>query len=287
MSKRAHLSFGLIAPAILFLAIACGDDDTGAKDGGPSTSGKGGGGGQTAGSSAGKGGSSGKGGAGGSSGGSGQTGSGDLTEGDQCTTTAECGTGLTCLTAAVQNTTVRICARSCADDTACGKSDAGGAGMEICDSPYTGLAKDAHCINFEPDAYAFCGVGFTAACDKDRACLYFPSQTIGICVDLCSIDPSQDAGPGVSATCPVSSQACVPGIVSQDSIGVCGKQAARDAECGIEMGIFCSGTDICVPDDLNADEGPQHCREDCTDTNKCTSGGACTSVSNRFSYCKK
>jgi hypothetical protein len=287
MSKHAHLSFSLIGPAILLLAIACGDDDGGAKDGGTPTAGKGGGGGATAGSSAaGKGGSSGGSSTAGTAGAA--TGTGDLTEGDQCTTTAACGTGLTCITAEVQNTSVLICARVCADDSACGKSDAGGAGMEICDSPYTGLARDAHCINFEPDAYAYCGVGFTAACDKDRACLYFPNQTIGICVDLCATDPTQDAGiADLPAACPTAAQACVPGVVANDAIGVCGKQAALDAECGIEMGIFCSGTDICVPDDLNADEGPQHCRADCTDTGACSSGGVCTTVSMRFAYCKK
>lgn len=286
MSKRAHLSFGRIVPvtAILLLAIACGDDDGGGgKDAG--ASGKGGGGGAVAGSSAaGKSGSS-----GGSAGASGQTGSGKLTEGDQCKSTAECAAGLTCLTATVQGTPVLICARLCQDDSGCGKSDAGGAGEELCLSPYTGLAKDAHCINFEPEAFSYCGVGYTAACDGDRQCLYFPNQTIGICVDLCTVDPTQDAGSDVPRTCPTASRSCVPDVVADEAVGVCGKQAGRDAECGIELGIFCetSGTDICVPDDLNADEGPQHCREDCTEAGTCKGGGACTAVSNQFAYCKK
>jgi hypothetical protein len=214
-------------------------------------------------------------------------GSGDLTEGDQCTTTAECGSGMACVTAAVGQQAVRICARPCAADTDCGKSDAGGAGNEVCDSPYTNLAKDAHCINFEPAAYAYCGVGETAACGGDRACLYFPNSTIGVCVNLCATDPTKDAGiDGLAAMCS-NSQACVSGVVEDPAVGVCGAQVKRDAECGIEKGIFCSGTDICVPDDLNMDMGPQHCREDCTDAGTCTAGGACTAVRNLFSYCKK
>jgi hypothetical protein len=286
MSKRAHLSFGLIGPvgALLLLAIGgCGDDDS-ANDAG--TSGKGGGGGsggQTAGSSsAGRSGSSGS-----SAGAGGALGTGSLLEGDQCMTTAECGSGTACVTAAVGQQAVRICARPCAVDTDCGKSDAGGKGTEVCDSPYTNLAKDAHCINFQPDAYAYCGVGETAACDGDLACLYFPRSTIGVCVNLCAADPTQDAGvEGLVASCS-NSQACVSGVVENKAVGVCGSQVARDAECGIEKGIFCSGTDICVPDDLNADTSPEHCREDCTDTGSCTSGGACTAVGTLFKYCKK
>lgn len=291
MSKHAHLSFGLIAPVTAMLLLTftgCGDDDGGDKDAG--ASGKGGGGGETAGSSsAGKSGSSAAGSSGAKAGAGGAaTGSGMLTEGDQCTTTAECGTGLTCVTAAVGQTAVRVCARSCAQDTDCGKSDAGGKGTELCDSPYTNLARDAHCINLEPDAFAYCGVGETSACDGDRACLYFPNSTIGVCVDLCATDPTMDAGlEGLPAMCPSSSLKCVSNVVENPAVGVCGTQVARDGECGIEMGIFCSGTDICVPDDLASDEGPQHCREDCTDTNACMSGGACTAVRNQFRYCKK
>jgi hypothetical protein len=289
MRKRAHLSFGQIGPvgALLLLAVVgCGDDDS-PNDAG--TSGKGGGGGsggQTAGSSsAGRGGSSGA-----TAGAGGVTGTGDLLEGDQCTATAECGPGTVCVTAAVGQQAVRVCARPCTaatEATDCGKSDAGGKGTEVCDSPYTELARDAHCINLQPDAYAYCGVGETAACDGDRACLYFPQSTIGVCVNLCAVDPTQDAGiEGLAATCS-NSQACVSGVVENEAVGVCGSQVARDAECGIEKGIFCSGTDICVPDDLNADEGPQHCREDCTESSSCTSGGACTAVRNLFKYCKK
>jgi hypothetical protein len=80
-------------------------------------------------------------------------------------------------------------------------------------------------------------------------------------------------------------------VVANDAVGVCGSEAKRDGVCGTEMGIFCTGTDICIPDDLEADEGPQHCREDCTTSKACSSGGVCTTVgttaSTRFSYCKK
>lgn len=284
MSERAHLSFGLISPfgALLLLAIVgCGDDD-GPNDAGTSGKGGGGGGGESAGSSsAGKSGSS-----GGSAGAGGAQGTGDLPEGDQCEATTECEPGTVCVTAAVGQQPVGICARPCAADTDCGKSDAGGKGIEVCASPFTNLKKDAHCINFEPDAYATCGVGVTAACDSDRACLYAPRSTIGLCVDLCATDPTQDAGVEGLVSCS-NSQMCVSGIVEDDAVGVCGSQVARDAECGIEKGIFCSGTDICVPDDLNARTSPQHCREDCTDTGSCTAGGACTTVPNLFKYCKK
>jgi hypothetical protein len=295
MSKHAHLSFGLIGPVaamLLLTASGCGDDDGGGnKDAG--TSGKGGGGGETAGSSGG--GKGGSGGSGGSTAGAGgaMTGSGTLGEGDQCTTTMECGTGLTCIAAKVGGTNVRICARSCAQDTDCGKSDAGGKGTEVCDSPYTMLARDAHCINLEPDAFAYCGVGETSACDGDRACLYFPNSTIGVCVDLCATDPTMDAGlEGLPAMCPAGGNLkCVSNVVENPAVGVCGTQVALGGECGIETGVFCSGTDICVPDDLNADEGPQHCREDCTDTNACAGGGTCSAVMSQgrllFRYCKK
>jgi hypothetical protein len=288
------LSFGLIGPATAVMLVAwsgCGDDDS-PKDAG--TAGKGGG--EASGNSGGgKGGSSGSTSTAGTGGGSGApTGTGTKLEGDQCATTPECGMGLTCVATRIQTSQglvgVNVCARACAQTMEC-KGGAGGKGDEECLSPYTMLARDAHCINFEPDAFAICGIGETAACDGERRCLYFPDSTIGVCVDLCAQDPTQDAGVEGLVTCP-GSQKCVPNVVANDALGVCGTSGPRDQSCGIEMGIFCTGTDICIPDDINAETGPEHCREDCTDTNACSSGGVCTKLSDpsgtvSFSYCKK
>lgn len=291
MSKRAHLSFGLVGPmaAVLLLAFAaCGDDDdSGTKDAG--AAGKSGGGGSPSTTGGKSGGTATAAGSGGRAATAGSGGSEDLlTEGDQCTTSTDCETGLTCVVAFVdESTPVRICARACVTNADCGKVDAGGAGMETCDG-YTDRDADKHCINLEPDAWAPCGVGYTSLCDNKRSCLYFPQRTVGVCADLCQTDPTMDAGVSdVPAMCPAGDM-CVPGIVAPETVGVCGKLGARDALCDQEKGEFCSGTDLCVPDDLNADTGPQHCLEDCTDTQKCSGGGTCVTVAAAgVRYCKK
>lgn len=290
MSKRAHLSFRRIVPFIAMSLIAftaCGDDDS-SKDAG--TAGKGGGdeAGKSGSSAGGKGGSGAAGGSAGASGASagsggasGATGTGSLVEGDQCKTTAECGTGMVCLNAIVGQTPVKICARHCTPET-----EQADCGDEICDS-YTNRVADAHCINLEPAPFSICGVGETSACGGDRACLYFQNSTIGVCVDPCATDPSQDAGiDGLKAMCP-SGQMCIAGVADSDAVGICGTEAKRDEVCGIEMGKFCTGADICVPDNTSDMNSVEHCREDCTESGKCTSGGTCTAVRDAFSYCKK
>jgi hypothetical protein len=213
-------------------------------------------------------------------------------EGIQCTTTAECASGLTCVLAFIdESTPVRVCARACVDNGDCGKVDAGGAGQEVCDG-YTDRASDKHCINLEPDAWAPCGVGYTSLCDNKRACLYFPMSTVGVCADLCQIDPTVDAGVSdLPVSCPTGNM-CVPGVVSPESVGVCGKIGARGAECDQEKGLFCDNEkDLCIPDDLTSDTSPQHCVEDCTTSRMCTGGGTCTvvqlSASEVIRYCKK
>jgi hypothetical protein len=279
MSKHAHLSFRLIGPAtaILFLAVACGDDDDTTKN---NDAGKGGGGGESAGSSsAGKGGSSGStaAGTGGKGGAGGATGTGDLEEGEQCMTTAECGTGLTCKVASAGGVGVQICARTCTSDSDCGD--------ETCESDTTRMT-DAYCKNYNATAFTDCGPAYTAECGSALTCLLFAQSTAGVCVNVCALDPTEDAGPGVAASCP-SSQNCIKDVIDNPAVGLCATQVGVDKECGLEKGILCSGTDICVPDDINSETGPEHCREDCTDTKACATGGTCTAVRTLFSYCKK
>jgi hypothetical protein len=222
------------------------------------------------------------GGAGSSAGASGALGMGSLEEGDQCTTTAECGMGMACVAAKVQNIPIRICGRPCTSPAQCGSENCGS---------YSGMPKDSICINTEPAPFALCGVGVTAACGGTRQCLYFQDSTVGFCVDLCALDPTKDAGleEDIAAMCPIASQSCIGGIVDDNganAVGLCGTEVARDAECGLDEGKLCKGSDICVPEDFNDPKSVQHCREDCSKMGTCTSGGACT-VFQDITYCKK
>jgi hypothetical protein len=283
MSKRAHLSFGLVGCIAVGFAVlvstGCGDDSK-PSDG---SSGKGGQGGAAGGSASG--GSGGKaGGSAGSTAGAGgaQGGMGTREEGDQCMSTADCGMGLSCVAAEVQQTPIRICARPCTSASQCGS--------ESCASPYTELAKDSICINTEPAPFGLCGAGVTAVCGGGRVCLYFQQSTVGVCVNLCALDPTKDAGiDAISQTCPVAGQSCISGIVDDggaNEVGLCGVEVERDAECGLDTGKLCKGSDICVPDNFNDDNSPQHCREDCSKMGTCTAGGTCT-VFQDITYCKK
>jgi hypothetical protein len=282
MSKHAHLSFGLVGCIAVGFAVlvstGCGDDEGSPTDGASGKGGEGGAAGDSAGSSGGKAG----GGAGSAGGAAGETGSGSLEEGDQCMTTAMCGTGLSCVPARVGQVAIRICARPCTSPSQCGS--------ESCASPYTMMPKDNICINTEPAPFALCGAGVTAVCGGDRVCLYFSQSTVGVCVDLCALDPTKDAGfDDLPLTCPVAGQTCIGGIVDDggaEAVGLCGTEVDRDAECGLDSGKLCKGTDICVPDDFMDDESPQHCREDCSKAGTCTSGGMCT-VYQEITYCKK
>jgi hypothetical protein len=152
------------------------------------------------------------------------------------------------------------------------------------------MPKDSICINTEPAPFALCGAGVTAVCGGERVCLYFQQSTVGVCVDLCALDPTKDAGlEGLPLMCPIATQMCIGGIVDDggaDAVGLCGTEVARDAECGLETGKLCKGTDICVPDDFNNEDSAQHCREDCSKTGMCMTGGVCT-VFQDITYCKK
>jgi hypothetical protein len=283
MSKRAHLSFGLVGSIAIGLWVlagsGCGDDDkpsggSGGKGGDNSAAGS-----SAAGSSGKAGGS-----AGSTAGAAGAaTGMGSLEEGDQCMTTAECGSGLTCTVQAVSRTPVRVCARPCTTGSNTCES-------ESCASPFTQQAKDTICVNTEPQPFALCGAGVTAICGGDRVCLYFQNSTVGVCVDLCALDPTKDAGlDDLPLMCPIAAQSCIGGIVDDGGanvVGLCGLEVDRDGECGLETGKLCKGTDICVPDDTKVDASPQHCREDCSKAGMCTSGGACTAYQD-ITYCKK
>ncbi|HKU40829.1 MAG TPA: hypothetical protein VJR89_21860 [Polyangiales bacterium] len=288
MSKRAHLSFGLVVPLVSLLSligVGCGDDDGG--DG--TTAGKGGSGGSS-GDSAGSGdgakaGSSG--GAAGSAAGAGgaATGMGNRPEGAGCMSTAQCSPGLTCTVQAVGEIGVRVCARPCTASDQCGS--------ELCASPFTERPQDAICINTEPAPFAYCGPGATAVCGgpPGRRCLFFTDSTVGVCVDLCQLDPTKDAGLAeemIPEKCAIAGQTCISGIVDDNGanvVGLCGVEVDRGAECGLEMGKLCKGTDICLPDNFMDDESPQHCREDCGTTGKCTGPGTCMTFQD-ISYCK-
>jgi hypothetical protein len=274
MSHRAHFSLGL-GLALSISCFACGDDEDGSKPSTPDsgTSGSGGSSGTNSNTLSGRGAASGNGGSGG--GGAG-TGSGTTKEGSQCRNTEECASGLACVVAALSpEVGVQICARPCVDDTECGE--------EVCDG-YTDRAQDKHCINAEPKAFAVCGVGETSVC-ADRTCLYFPDRLVGVCVDLCSTaGPDEDAGtPTEICSAP---QSCVPDIVENPAIGVCGEQVERGALCGIEVGKFCPLSDNCVPDNATDPNSESHCREDCSKTGTC-SAGTCTNFRMLFSYCKQ
>ena len=297
MSKRAHLSFGKMSPVAVIvvglLAVACGDDDGGNPSEGDAGAGKGGSEAGTGSPSGGRGGSTatagtgGRGGAGTSGRGAGTggtTGSGTIQEGRQCgtPTTGACAEGLACIDMLAVQTPVKICARPC---TATGNECPSG---EVCDSPYTNLARDAHCINQVDAPYEICGVGETSDCAGERFCLYFPRSTLGLCVNFCATDPTQDAGiAGLPLACPDAAQQCVSGVVAEEAIGVCGSEVARDAECGIDTGRFCMGDDVCAPDNPDDEMSLQHCRENCTETNTCAGGGTCTEVDPELSYCRK
>jgi hypothetical protein len=286
MSSYPHLSLRLVrAVAVVgyFAAAACGDDDGSGGDGTGGTGGE---------NEAGNGARSGNGGSGGSSpaaGGGGtaggttgpMTGAGDRPEGAPCNSVADCESSLACVLMEIPDGRVRVCARGCTDAAECTEG-------ERCESPFTDLPADRHCINYKADPYDECGVADTSLCADPRECLYFEGEGYGLCVNYCQTDPTEDAGiPNIPAMCP-DNLTCLTGLVQNDAIGLCGTPAARDAECGLETGRFCDTTaDICIPDDLMDPMSAQHCREDCTRTNMCTGGGTCTMVNRTLYYCKK
>ena len=291
MRRRGHLHFGSVhSVAVVFMLLvgACGDDDSqtntdagssgkGGDDG--DNGGRGGNGGSSGGTAGGGAGSSG--GGAGNAGSGGALGSGTLVEGRQCRTTAECGPGLACTRMAIGTSGVLICARPCEMDGQCMSG-------EECLSPFTGLARDAHCVDFVDEAFAYCGVGETSGCGENRICLYVGDFTVGICVNFCTTDPNFDAGiEGVGPTCPTAGQACVSGLLQEEELGICGVEVGNDEECGIETGKFCTGANLCAPDDFEDENSLAHCREDCTETDACSRGGSCTATDQGLSYCKK
>jgi hypothetical protein len=199
-------------------------------------------------------------------------------EGAVCAATSDCDKGLRCIQASNDSVSIGICARPCASREQC---EAG----EICYA-YTTDPADAHCVNLVKETYAFCGVGETSRCDH-HTCLYFPSSTVGLCVDLCSLSGDADAGTddsGVAlATCS-GSETCIDGVVDSPTQGLCGTSVAPGAKCGVQSGRFCTSGYGCTLDDPKVATGQRHCREDCSDDGKCKTG-SCKGVVGQTAFC--
>lgn len=280
--RAKALAGGLTCLFVCALAVGCGDDEGGSKDGG-------------AGDSAGAGGVSGTGG-----GGSGGRDTlpepdggpddndaavmlGEAPEGGGCRTMADCaaapdGLQYACIEA---NNGFGICARACAGDPDC-EAD------EVCDSPYTGLARDAHCINLVDVEFAECGGQFTALCSLEAglSCFLYPDAPLGVCMTPCVAEEEDDAG--VSDSMCKTDQSCVTSVIDDDETtpeGVCGALAARGESCGSDTGVFCGDEDICAPDDPTAAVPVLTCHQRCTQASDSCEEGTCQAVRTIF-YCR-
>lgn len=278
--RRRALAAGLtylVLCVLCVLAAACGDDEGGSDDGGAAT---GAGAGGTAG-----GGSGGTGGRqtlpdpdGGSGVGGGDPVIGDGEEGQGCATPDDCG-----LVAGVHLTCVNsggfgVCARGCETDGDCG--------TELCDSPYTGLAEDAHCIDLVNEEFAACGGITTSLCSSEAGltCFLYSDVPAGVCMTQC-IAAADDAG--VVDTVCKSDQVCVASVVSggDGTEGVCGTTVGRGEPCGSELGKFCPAEDICAPDDPENMSSPITCHQTCARADDACDEGACLQVRTTF-YCR-
>ncbi|HEX2678954.1 MAG TPA: hypothetical protein VHM19_20025 [Polyangiales bacterium] len=206
-------------------------------------------------------------------------------EGAVCDAADGCEKGLRCIQTTNGSLSIGICARSCSTSQQCKKD-------EICYA-YTKNPADAHCVNLVSKTYATCGVGDTSRCDQ-HTCLYFPSSTVGLCVDLCALpmnheDGGVDDGGVVDSGLPVAtctgSEKCIEGVVDSTTQGLCGVEVARGAKCGVPAGLFCAMGDGCTPDDPKDESGPSHCRQDCTNDGKCAKGTECRGIVGQAAYC--
>jgi len=273
MRARA-LAAGLTYLVLCSLTVGCGDDE-GGSDGGAATGGAGGIGG------------GGMGGDGGRQtlpepdGGAGDAGPPPVGEGEEgagCRTAADCmlvdGTQLAC----VNSGGFGVCARGCTTDDDCG--------TEICDSPYTGFAEDAHCIDLVNEEFGLCGGVVTGLCSSDAGltCFLYSDLPLGVCMTQCTT-AAEDAG-ATDAMCKAD-QICVAGVVGggDGTEGVCGMQAGRGEACGSEMGKFCGAEDVCAPDDPNDMESPITCHQRCTRASDPCDEGACLQFRTSF-YCR-
>lgn len=253
------------------LALACGDDGDDA-DGGAANGGEGGESGQAGG------GTGGRPPLPGVDSGTPDAGPGDGEEGFPCLSVDDCGltddgTQLACVSSGGFN--FGVCARSCASDDDCG--------AELCVS-YSGLRADAHCIDLVNEEFKECGVVFTSDCSEAAGltCLYLPDQPFGVCSTLCA---SSDDDGGVPDPVCKDDQFCRGGIVSDNGSGidgVCGMHAARGEECGIFMGAFCGEDDICTPNDVDDEESPFTCHQNCTQAGSTCETGTCTQFQGLF-----
>lgn len=204
-------------------------------------------------------------------------------EGAVCGGNADCQGDLRCVIAEVDAVSVGICARSCASFDDC-END------ELCYA-YTQNPSDAHCVDLKTETYSLCGVGDTSRCDG-HTCLYLPSSTLGLCVDLCALPGSSsgaDAGADDAGVDPADAcgtgQICIAGVLDSVTQGLCGVEVGRGDSCAPEKGRFCAGGDGCVPDAADEPFGARHCREDCSDDGKCQKGTSCQGIVGQTAYC--
>ena len=253
----------VLAAFALLAAVACGDDDSNASDGGM----------------AGQGGAGAPG--GGSGGGSGQ-GDEEGSEGWPCTSAKPCLEGLICAGSpiTIDGIPIGVCGMACQGDMQC----SGGSCIT-----YTGAAADAHCANIVDEEFGLCGVADTSLCSDDKTCLYLPGAPVGVCVTLCGLDGApagdEDAGVGepVLGGC-AAEQACIPDIVTSGE-GVCGTIVERGEECGVDIGMFCSAGDICAFEDPTDENSTLRCFQDCSTTETPCEEGTCVIVQGMFAYC--
>lgn len=285
----------LLVPLALFSFAACGDDAApGDGSEGQAGSAAGTSAGGHAGASAGSGAAAAGTGAGGRSGsgagGAGGLGSpGGMEEGEPCMGASDCATGLRCagvpglmLSTGVP---VGVCGKPCAMDDECGDG-------AVCYA-YSDMDRDKHCVDVIEEDFALCGIAETSVCGVNRVCLVFDTPVVGLCATLCQTGASDDdagvpSGEPGGAGC-ASGQSCIGGVLADAMAGegICGKQVARGAECGIDLGVgdFCGPGDVCAPDDVNDAESPVRCYQECSRAEPQCDTGTCAIIPNAFGYC--
>jgi hypothetical protein len=265
------LAFALLCgPA----AYGCGDDDD---SNGAAGAGAGGGGAAMDASTSGNGGSGG--------GGLPRRDAGDTMRGDEgwpCNQTEPCNAGLVCAATpfAVNGRPVGVCGTPCESNTECEDGQC---------ITYSGAAEDAHCVRVVETEYELCGVADVSVCSQDLelTCLYFPDFPLGVCVSLCNTGAGEVDGGTTTATMCSGEQTCIEDVLAmpEPGEGVCGTLVGRGDECGLEMGRYCGGGDVCGPEDPGNEMSAQRCYQDCSMAGTMCETGRCTIVENRIAYC--
>jgi hypothetical protein len=284
MLKRVRV----LVPLALFCLAACGDDAAPADDDAAGQSGSaaaaGAGAGAVAGSSAGAGAGTGA----GASGRSGSSGAADVEEGSPCMGDADCVAGLRC--AAIpgllfNGVPVGVCGNPCMMDADCGDGS-------VCHS-YSDMDRDKHCVEVIEEDYALCGIAETSVCKMGSVCLVFDTPVAGVCATLCQAgagdaDAGMPTGEAGAEGC-AAGQSCIGGVFEDapPEEGICGREVARGADCGIDIGVgdFCGMGDICAPDDLEDEASAVRCYQACSRANPQCDTGACVLASNMIGYC--